>query len=220
MNGDCKAIITNLRKAPVRSGYRPAHLIRDGYYTTGVHEYIDTNELRMNESCIGMITFISPEVYPHTLYPGLIIETYEGSKKTGYIEIVEVYNPILSIKNNEEIANSFDVNIRLIGSLLEKQYRNELVASKKINEPGYKFLKELYPKLKHLYVLDSIPDQYYETIVILVDLGDIVIMGVDYFENEVSEIVIKSIQEYMIGLTNYKRVKLGVAIELMKKDIN
>ena len=81
------------RKNNVYQGYRPAHMVKEGYLTTGVHNYYnldnDLDELK------GTITFITPEAYPACLWIGKKIEMYEGSKLIGYATIVQIFNPIL-----------------------------------------------------------------------------------------------------------------------------
>ena len=99
MDRHCLAKITNYRETNIFSGYRPAHLIRDDYLTTGMHEYVDCESIKSGEFAMGYIQFISPEVYPRTLYPGRIVEFFEGRRKTGEIEIFEVYNNILSVSD-------------------------------------------------------------------------------------------------------------------------
>ena len=83
----------DFRKNNVYQGYRPAHMVKEGYLTTGVHSYYnldnDLNELR------GTITFISPEDYPACLWIGKEIGMYEGSKLIGYATILKIFNPIL-----------------------------------------------------------------------------------------------------------------------------
>ena len=100
---DCKAIVTiyknidGARTAPVYSGYRPAHRIRDDYLTSGTHTYLDTDELHPGQSAFANIVFITPEVYPHTLQSGSVLELHEGSRVIGSAEVIEVYNDILRI---------------------------------------------------------------------------------------------------------------------------
>lgn len=83
------------RKNNVYQGYRPAHMVKEGYLTTGVHSYYnldnDLDELK------GTITFITPEAYPACLWIGKKIEMYEGSKLIGYATIIQIFNPILEM---------------------------------------------------------------------------------------------------------------------------
>lgn len=91
---DIRANITLTRETPVYNGYRPAHLIGD-YLTTGIHKYFNTDILKNGETTEGMISFISPEYYPHSLKVGMLLVFQEGSKITGYADIIEIYNDLL-----------------------------------------------------------------------------------------------------------------------------
>lgn len=93
---DIKAKITLTDREFVYNGYRPAHLIGD-HLTTGVHQYLNCGILKKNETAEGMITFISPEFYPHSLKNGMIVRFLEGSRVTGFIEVLEIYNAVLKM---------------------------------------------------------------------------------------------------------------------------
>ncbi len=95
MKADIKARITLTARDCVYTGYRPAHMIGSSL-TTGVHEYINVNHICNGQSAEGFITFISPEAYPHTLKAGDVISFQEGGKITGYAEVIEVINDVLS----------------------------------------------------------------------------------------------------------------------------
>lgn len=92
MNKDVEAIFYFAKGKLTLSGYRPAHLIREDYLTTGLHEY---TERLSDRKAIGTITFISPEVYPHTLWVGKRVPFFEGNCRVGYAVITKVLNPIL-----------------------------------------------------------------------------------------------------------------------------
>lgn len=83
---------------PVASGYRPDHLIKEGYLTCGVHKYFKEDIVMPNETVLGTITFITPEVYPHCLWIGKIINIQEGARIVGTARIINIYNPILNIE--------------------------------------------------------------------------------------------------------------------------
>lgn len=91
---DIRARITLVGRDWVYSGYRPAHLIGE-YLTTGVQQYLGQKILRESETVEGTITFVSPEFYPHSLKKGMVIRFQEGSRITGYAEVLEVYNDLL-----------------------------------------------------------------------------------------------------------------------------
>ena len=84
------------RRFPVQSGYRPVHLIKDDYLTTGVHRYFNVQEVAPNGSAEGTITFITPEAYPHCLWVGKKIGIYDGPRDiVGVATVMEIYNPLL-----------------------------------------------------------------------------------------------------------------------------
>ena len=84
------------RRGSVADGYRPAHRIREDYLTTGVHQYYDVSEVAPNGTARGTITFLTPDVYPHTLWEGKIIDICEGERVVGTATVERVLNPILN----------------------------------------------------------------------------------------------------------------------------
>ena len=82
----------------ITDGYRPAHLIKDGYLTTGIHHYYNTDLIPSNGTATGTITFITPEAYPHCLWKGKCINIQEGGKIVGYATILHIYNKLLELK--------------------------------------------------------------------------------------------------------------------------
>lgn len=85
------------KEKKIFEGYRPAHMVQEGYLTTGVHSYYDMDNSA--DEIKGVITFISPEDYPNCLWVGKRIEMYEGSKVVGYAIITQIFNPILDKEN-------------------------------------------------------------------------------------------------------------------------
>ncbi|KUP23368.1 hypothetical protein [Paenibacillus sp. DMB5] len=83
------------RDRPARSGYRPAHLMKDDYLTTGIHKYYGDVLVQPGDSVMGTITFITPEYYPQTLWIGRILTIQEGSRIVGYAEVTQIYNKVL-----------------------------------------------------------------------------------------------------------------------------
>ena len=83
------------RQRSVRNGYRPAHLVKNDYLTTGVHHYYNVCDVPPNGTAIGTITFITPEAYPKCLWIGKKISIQEGAKIVGYETISKIFNPLL-----------------------------------------------------------------------------------------------------------------------------
>ena len=96
---DVEAEITLLaecgRQAAAHSGYRPAHKVRDDYFTTGVHHYIGCDVVLPGQTALGTITFIAPEVYPHCLWVGRVIDIHEGSRVVGHARVTRIMNAML-----------------------------------------------------------------------------------------------------------------------------
>ena len=84
------------RRGSVADGYRPAHRIREDYLTTGVHHYYDVSEVAPNGTARGTITFLTPDAYPHTLWPGKTIDICEGERVVGTATVEKVLNPALA----------------------------------------------------------------------------------------------------------------------------
>ena len=85
------------RKNNIFNGYRPAHLVKDNYLTTGVHNYYSLEEADCEIK--GTISFITPNEYPSCLQVGEIINMYEGKELLGYATIVKIFNSILQKKD-------------------------------------------------------------------------------------------------------------------------
>jgi elongation factor Tu len=83
------------RQGPAFSGYRPHHKVRADYLTTGIHQYLDCAEVFPGQTVRGTITFITPEVYPHCLWVGRVIDIQEGSRVIGRACITRIINALL-----------------------------------------------------------------------------------------------------------------------------
>ncbi|MGY3777123.1 hypothetical protein [Isobaculum melis] len=82
------------RKTPVRSGYRPDHLVKENYLTCGRHTY-PKEWVELGTTILGTIKFIDPESYPNSLSIGQKLSFQEGNKIVGYAEITRIYNKLL-----------------------------------------------------------------------------------------------------------------------------
>ena len=86
------------RKNYVANGYRPHHLIKENYLTTGIHHYYDVDTVSPSGTVKGTITFITPKEYPNCIWVGKKITIQEGAKIVGYATVLKVLNPILMSK--------------------------------------------------------------------------------------------------------------------------
>ena len=93
------------RKSPISSGYRGQHLIKPDYQTSAIIELIDIESLPPGESCLAKIKYITPEVYPNTLFVGREVAVYEGARKVGVAVIKQVMNQVL-LKPDQHVSRS------------------------------------------------------------------------------------------------------------------
>ena len=86
------------RRGPVYDGYRPAHRVREDYLTSGLHRYLEVTQVAPDGTARGTITFLTPEVYPGTMWVGRVINIHEGERVVGTATVEKVLNPILERK--------------------------------------------------------------------------------------------------------------------------
>lgn len=91
---DVEALFLFLNSRKVCDGFRPAHLVKENYLTTGLHNYYNLESSEDGE-LMGTITFISPEAYLACLWIGKKIEMYDGTKLIGYATITQIFNTVL-----------------------------------------------------------------------------------------------------------------------------
>lgn len=84
------------RRNGALSGYRPCHLVRPDYLTSGQHEYKSKAVVMPGESAETEIWFLAPEQYPHCLAVGDDIRIQEGSRLVGHAKILKIYNTLLT----------------------------------------------------------------------------------------------------------------------------
>lgn len=87
------------RKNAAINGYRPAHLVNDNYLTTGIHHYYGVDSVPPDGTAKGTISFISPEVYPKSMWIGKRLRIQEGNRIVGYATVTYIFNPILQSDN-------------------------------------------------------------------------------------------------------------------------
>lgn len=94
---DVKAMITNKREthSSFKSCYRPTFAIHKKYNTSGEITLIDCEWLSYDETSEAFIRFLSPEVYPKSIWIGKEIVFMEGPRVTGIARIIEIYNSVL-----------------------------------------------------------------------------------------------------------------------------
>ncbi len=94
-------VFNGTRKKPLVNGYRPTHLVREGYLTSGVHHYEDGASVASDGTAKGTITFLTPAEYPHCLWVGKEIPIQEGERVIGYASVTKVLNPLLATEEGD-----------------------------------------------------------------------------------------------------------------------
>ena len=79
----------------VLSGYHPTYDIRDDYWSSVMHEFLDVERVVTGETAAANVVFITPEVYPHSLWVGRKLTVREGNRIVGEATILDIYNPFL-----------------------------------------------------------------------------------------------------------------------------
>lgn len=83
----------------ILSGYMPNFAIRDDYLTSVKIELLGASELAPGGECRANIWFISPAVYPNTLWCNRELAVHEASRVVGKAVVLTVFNPVL-LRNN------------------------------------------------------------------------------------------------------------------------
>lgn len=83
------------KRRTVFSGYRPIYDILPDYWTSTRHEFIEHAEVSTGQRVHAHVWFITPEVYPRTLWPRRILTVAEGKRVVGIATVIKVLNPSL-----------------------------------------------------------------------------------------------------------------------------
>ena len=83
------------RKKPIHNAYRGAHLIKEDYLTSASLDFVDVEILQPGDSAKAFVNYLSPEVYPKSLWIGKEMNIQEGGRLVGKATILEIYNETL-----------------------------------------------------------------------------------------------------------------------------
>ncbi|WP_152603354.1 MULTISPECIES: hypothetical protein [Burkholderia] len=81
----------------VISGYRPIYKVRDDYWSSTHHEFMDATGICTGQQRKAEVWLLSPEAYPHTFWIGRRVEVAEGSRTVGVAEVLQILNPLLEM---------------------------------------------------------------------------------------------------------------------------
>lgn len=140
-NPDAVVVVTNTRysKNPFGKNYRGCCAIREDYLTSLCFQTLDGNDMLYEQPHRCFVNFLTPTVYPYTVWIGRKIELYEGKYHVGTMVVEEIKNPILDrnakFETQEDILKNYKVlNLALKRSLewgkkLEMPLDNKLMNS-------------------------------------------------------------------------------------------
>jgi elongation factor Tu len=84
------------RQSAASPGYMPAHRIHDNYQTSGKHVYPDVGRVWPGEAAKVQVWFVTPYVYPRSLWPGRELGVMEGSRIVGKLRVDRIFNGMLA----------------------------------------------------------------------------------------------------------------------------
>lgn len=140
---DIVALVTNQRvsKNAFGNNYRGCCAIQEDYMTSSIFQTLDGEFIEYEKPSHTYINFLSPEVYPYTLWVGRELELYEGERLVGIMVIEEIKNKILDrnakFSDRENILDDYRIlNIALkrsleLGNTYNKPLDNKLMKSVK-----------------------------------------------------------------------------------------
>lgn len=86
---------TNKEYLSTEISIMPDHLIKDGYLTCGKHYYFEEEKIYPKRKYKAEIKFMTPELYPGSLWIGRKIKLQRGGFVLGEATVVEIYNKTL-----------------------------------------------------------------------------------------------------------------------------
>ena len=117
--------------------------------------------------------------------------------------------------------------MKLRGTITEQSHRGELQASRirLFNDISMRrfldIIRENFPAMKNAYMLYWIPEQGEDIITFLVDTHSVIMIELDRYDYEVAPIVeVYPIENLIKGLSKTNQIKIAVALDLAKNDMN
>ena len=121
-NPDAVVVVTNTRhsKNPFGKNYRGCCAIQEDYLTSLCFQTLDGNDMLYEQPHRCFVNFLTPNVYPYTLWVGRKIELYEGKYHVGTMVVEEIKNPILDRNAKFEIQEDILKNYKVLNLALKR----------------------------------------------------------------------------------------------------
>lgn len=117
--------------------------------------------------------------------------------------------------------------MKLVGSKTEQDFREILIKSHNLLFEGNSFqqllplLKSGFPDLKTVYIINHIPEQGEDSYIVLVNLDIIAMIEINHNSQDENAILeTMNVNKFNKGMSKMEQIKLAVALDLAKNDIN
>lgn len=121
-NPDAVVTVTNTRhsKNPFGKNYRCCCSIQEDYLTSLCFQTLDGKDMLYEQPHRCFVNFLTPNVYPYTLWIGRKIELYEGRFHVGTMVVEEIKNPILDRNTKFESQDEILENHKVLNLALKR----------------------------------------------------------------------------------------------------
>ncbi|MFZ6733461.1 hypothetical protein ACO0LG_16155 [Undibacterium sp. Ji42W] len=113
------------RQSAVLNGYRPAHQLHDNHCSTGIHEYLDSDQVQPGESGRVAVCLSMPDMYPACLWEGREINILEGKKQIGTLRVTSIFNATLRTSSGEYLIRWQAPRLTEIGTCLLNLFQGD-----------------------------------------------------------------------------------------------
>lgn len=129
------------RQSAALTGYRPAHQLHDNDCSTGIHEYLDSDQVQPGESGRVAVCLSTPDMYPACLWEGREINILEGKKQVGTLRVSSIFNATLRTTHDEYLSRWQTPRLTEIGACLLNLFLGD---DYQINQQSLQRLHELH----------------------------------------------------------------------------
>ncbi|MBI3728706.1 MAG: HEAT repeat domain-containing protein [Burkholderiales bacterium] len=129
------------RQSAVHTGYRAAHQLHDNECSTGIHEYLDNDQVQPGESGRVAVCLSTPDMYPACLWEGREVNILEGKKQVGTLKVTCIFKATLRTSHGEYLNRWQAPRLTEIGACLLNLFHGD---EYQINQQALQRLHELH----------------------------------------------------------------------------
>lgn len=113
------------RQSAVLTGYRAVHQLHDNHCSTGIHEYLDGDQVQPGESGRVAVCLSAPDMYPACLWDGRELNILEGKKQVGTLRVTSIFNAALRTSPGEYLIRWQAPRLTEIGACLLNLFQGD-----------------------------------------------------------------------------------------------